>query len=174
MKKLLILMCVLALSSVASAALTLYLDGSAATSVDVLQNEVITIQLHSSDTSNYNAYVILEDLGTQVGALSNPSSEAPTGIAGELGGNSAYDEAAWGYGYLFTSASSTGQVAAGIQHTVDFESADLGTSVIGVFDGDGPYGLGGDEVSMLTINVVPEPATIALLCLGGLLLRKKK
>jgi hypothetical protein len=35
-------------------------------------------------------------------------------------------------------------------------------------DGYGPIQI------IATLNLVPEPATIALLCLGGLLLRKKK
>jgi hypothetical protein len=62
-------------------------------------------------------------------------------------------------------------IAPGAQYDVTITGLALGTYLI---DSDS-YGTGGGFNDVLTINVVPEPMTIALLGLGGLfLLRRRK
>jgi len=174
MKKLLVLMLVIGMASLANAAVYFYINGEdAGDSITINPSDVITIQIYSDNTDNWAMYVINEDLAGIIGALSNPTTNSN---AGGLGGNAVYDEVGWGYGYQFNTAQSTSptNVVAGVQHTVDFSSAVNGTTVIGMFDFNGPYTIGESELDTLTITVIPEPATIALLCLGGLLLRKKR
>jgi len=169
MKKLLVLVLVLGMASLANAGLSLYLNGSPAADTTIGLNDVVTIGLYSDDTSFFNAYVINgPDDPVAIGTLADPVDET---IAGNMAGHSDYAAAdGWGNGFLYTTAGSppTPGVAAGVQHTCTFSSAEVGVTTIYLYEGSDPYG----ELDSFTITV-PEPATIALLCLGGLLLRKK-
>ncbi|UCF43748.1 MAG: hypothetical protein JSV99_02120, partial [Planctomycetota bacterium] len=83
MKRLLVLVIVFAVTSAANAALTYYLDDApAVTPLEIQTNEVITIQVYSSDTSNWLGYAVQQDTGvasTMVGWLSNGRSYYDTG-----------------------------------------------------------------------------------------------
>jgi len=173
MKKLLVLMLVLGIASMANATLFLYQNGAAVggSTITMAPGATITLQVYSTDTSNYNAYVINGDdsaVADLIGVLGNP---IVLSAAGDMSSKSPYtDGGGWGNGELFGTAGSpaSGTVHVGVQHTIDFVAAGAGETIVHLYDGTSYEGL-----DMVTI-IVPEPATIALLCLGGLLLRKKK
>jgi len=171
MKKLLVLVLVLGMASFANATVSLYLNGSPAdAAITIGIDETITIQVYSDDTSIYPAYVINgADDPLSIGLLDNAVSLSG---AGNMAGTPQPYEAGggWGPGFLFTTAGSppTPGIVAGVQHEVDFSSSEAGVTTVYLYEGNDPYG----ELDSIEITV-PEPATIALLCLGGLLLRKK-
>jgi hypothetical protein len=70
MKRLAALLIVFALASTANGALSLGIDGSPAPgSVELVTDEVLTIEIYSSDTSSYIGYILRETSG--VGGLYN-------------------------------------------------------------------------------------------------------
>ncbi len=168
------LILILSLASTANAFPSLYINGSPApSSVELAVDEVLTVQIYSSDQSNWLGYLIMDEGG--VGALSNAVTYNITphpdgGCAGGQGSNVAYSYAGWGAGYEFTTAGvgSPTDVVAGTQHTADYSSSVTGTAYVGLYDdsyGEWPA----DE---LYITVVPEPCTVLLLGLGGLAVLK--
>ena len=167
MKKLLVLGLVLALTSMASAVITQNPGGGG--TYDLMVDTTLTIEISEStgNQAGMLVYVIVEDGGD--GALSNAIA---TSKAGELGDTTPYTESGWGVGYELASGSTTGQVEAGVQWTVDYYGANVGDScVVSIWDGGGSFVTPDDYI---TINVIPEPMTIALLGLGGLFLRRRK
>jgi hypothetical protein len=168
MKKLVLLALVLGMASIASATLTL-IPGSGG-EITINTNQVLTIQVSDTATAQEGklSYVIVEEGG--VGALSDAVALPE---AGELGGTNPYSYAGWGAGFELASGSAQqpGTLVPGVQFTVDFMSAAQGTAIVSLWDGGGSYQAADDYV---TVNVVPEPMTLALLGLGGLLLRHKK
>ncbi|UCF43217.1 MAG: PEP-CTERM sorting domain-containing protein [Planctomycetota bacterium] len=179
MKRLSVLFMVLALASTSNAALSFYIDGSPAPATMTIQtDEVITIQLHSSDASFWLAYGGLRDTGvpsTMVGGMGNGHTYKGTdfgpdgGNAGEIG-----DIVFFTNGFEAVTGSTSGQVVAGIQHRFDYSSSEEGTATLGLFLPPN-YSWDGDEIDRIDITVVPEPTTITLLGLGALcLLRKRK
>jgi hypothetical protein len=175
MKKLLILVLVLGLTSVASATISLNISGT----VDVTQGDTLTVDVSSDSSvqSGWIGYVIVEEGGD--GALSNPVIWQPHsggGNAGNLAATSPYSESGWGVGYYMIAGATDSSLAAGVQFSVDYDTSalDVGDSCIVSLWDDGVGYETGDEQGIATINVVPEPATIALLGLGGLFLRRRK
>jgi hypothetical protein len=167
MKKLLVLALVLALTSMASAVLTQNPGGGGTYLLEVGQTLTIEISESTGNQAGMLVYAIVEDGGD--GALSNGIA---TSNAGELGAVNDYSYAGWGVGYELASGSTTGQVQAGIQWTVDYYGANVGDiAVISIWDGGGSFEVADDSI---TVEVVPEPMTIALLGLGGLFLRRRK
>ncbi|UCF43749.1 MAG: PEP-CTERM sorting domain-containing protein [Planctomycetota bacterium] len=172
----LILVCALVLP--ANADLSFYINGSSAPSAMTIQTEeVITIQLHSSDASNWLAYGALRDTGvpsTMVGDFGNGHTYKGTdsgpdgGNAGELGSIVVYADS-----FEALTGSSSDQVVAGIQHRLDYSSADVGTATLGLFLPPN-YSWDGDEVARIDVTVVPEPMTMSLLALGGALVLVRK
>ncbi|UCF43098.1 MAG: PEP-CTERM sorting domain-containing protein [Planctomycetota bacterium] len=184
MKRLLALFMILALASTADAALSYYLESApAVTPLEIPTNEVITIQIYSSDTSNWLGFAVQQDTGvasTMVGWLSNGRSYYGDpnliiiGNAGESGGYSWYDEPGWAKsGYEFRTQTISGQVEAGIQHAMDYSSSEVGTTRIGLFRPPN-YSWYADELSYIDITVVPEPMTMGLLALGGVALLRRR
>jgi hypothetical protein len=173
MKKLLVLVLILGMASLANAALLLYVGGVAVggTTITMAPMSSITLQVYSTDTANYNTYLINgADDPVAMGTLSDGANNSNAGSFANApetysaGGG-------WGDGYLFNTGSThvPTDVVAGVQHTALFTAGVAGETIVYLYDGSDPYG----ELDRVTL-VVPEPATIALLCLGGLLLRKKK
>jgi hypothetical protein len=169
MRKFLIVALVLGISSAANAVL-IYVDGSdPGSSIEIGEGVTPVISVVSEDASSWLGYIIIEEGGT--GALSNP---ARLDAAGDMGAVSPYTEAGWGAGYELTIAMSPGgasAIAVGPQFTLDYVGGVLGqTATISLFV-DPEYGTPVDSVA---ITVVPEPMTVILLGLGGLLLRRRK
>jgi len=169
MRKFLIVALVLGISSAANAVL-IYVDGSdPGPSIEIGEGVTPVISVVSEDASSWLGYLIIEEGGT--GALSNP---ARLDAAGDMGAASAYAEAGWGAGHELTIAMSPGgapAIAVGPQFTLDYVGGVLGeTAQISLFV-DPEYGT---PVDTLTITIVPEPMTVILLGLGGLLLRRRK
>lgn len=169
MKRLLMMMLVLGMASVASAVL-IQVDGQdPGQTVDIAEGITSVISVVSEDTSGWLGYIIIEDGGT--GALGDA---ARLDAAGDIGSVSAYTEAGWGVGYELTVAMGQGGVpviAVGPQFTMNYSGGVLGdTATISLFL-DPEYGVPADSVA---ITIVPEPMTVILLCFGSLFLRRRK
>jgi hypothetical protein len=160
MKKLLILMLVLGLASAANAVVTLGGD----TEVDL--GGTCTVTIVSSDTTMWGGYIEqLEYLMTGVVATSNAGEQAVVNYAPE-GYADTYELEAKDTTDPFDS------VVAGIQFNVTVSAGSLvedDTILLTLYDTDWST-----VIDTATVTVVPEPMTIALLGLGGLLLRRRK
>lgn len=170
MKKLLVLMMVLGLASTANAALTsieIYADGSAAGStIEVVTSGSITLQIYSSNDDSGLAYLDIYDNG-----LYTYTAPTFTTNAGDSGG--AVDTGTYeGYNSLevTVSATTSGTITPGVMMEV-VVTAGTGTGSVGIRLVEGA---GYTTVDTTTLNIVPEPVTIALLGLGGLFLRRRK
>jgi len=161
MKKLLISLMVLGLVSTANAALEITQDGQAVTMIPPGDQQ---IGVSSTDTSTWVGYIIVEEGG--VGVLADA---VVLEGAGDLGAAAEYAEDGWGAGYeLVVAASPTGTpVVAGPQFTMN---------IVGGVEGDMiPLYVDPDyEVPVAVVEVIPEPATLMLLGLGGLFLRRRR
>lgn len=170
MKKCLILMLVLGMTSMASAVVVDAGLNPHGGPLDVVVGTTLTITVTAGLDGNWLGYVIVDEGG--VGALGN-ALVLPA--AGGMGSAVPYAEAGWGVGYNLTAAENPpGTAVVGNQFTVDFMSLDLGTALVSLWNdaADPTYTT---PVDTLAINVIPEPMTIALLGLGSLfLLRRRK
>lgn len=168
MRKFLVVALVLGIASAANA-VVIYVDGSdPGESIEIGEGLTPVISVVGEDASSWLGYIIIEEGGT--GALGNALN---LDAAGDMGAVSPYAEAGWGSGYELTIAMSPGgtAVAVGPQFTLDYVGGLLGETVrISLFV-DPEYGTPADSVA---ITVVPEPMTVILLGLGGLLLRRRK
>ena len=168
MKKLLILVLVLGIAQLASATVFLSVDGTTA-AVDG-----VTVPVGGSIT----VYVVDTVAGADTGwywdmAKTEPATMAlPVAEQGfiapavlDLSTGALYD-------YGLTAAMGSGFPTAGQQFSAVFTATgDAGQSfTMDLLQGASPYG----SVDPLTVNIVPEPATMAILGLGALLLRRKK
>ena len=198
MKKLLVLVLILGMASLANAALVWSYAGSTATQSGgtyvVNVGDTITLALSSNNATSAGINV---DIITDNGAAGNFTGASVSGIftlgiAGisvpDLDGMLAPDVSGQAIGdWAMVSAASGGSMAA-INSTIFSVTyvvgAGAGTITINGLANTGSQGWEQnlDQVQLLTTTetlpvaqmVIPEPATIALLCLGGLLLRKKK
>ena len=127
------------------------------------------ITVVSEDISSWLGYIIIEDGGA--GALGNADK---LDAAGNIAAVFAYTEPGWGAGYELTAAMSPGgapAIAAGPQFTMDYTGGTLGqTAMISLFV-DPEYGT---PASSVAVTIVPEPMTVVMLGLGGLLMRRRK
>jgi hypothetical protein len=171
MKKLLVLMLVLGMVSAANATVVFYYgDSDAGTSVDVVAGGSITLQVYDDNTTQdgYIAYWYV-DWG-EPGTLTNGAYTANAGSSAVI---AAYTETGVGTGYEMQSMSVADDIAVGVQWTADFDATGLTqgqSATLSIYDGR----IGYSTADTLTVNVVPEPLTIALLGLGGLFLRRRK
>ncbi len=168
MKRVLALVLVLGLACSANATY-LQIDGLSSDNYNLLEGSTVTISIISEDDSNWLGYLIVPD--GSPGTLSNPTI---WDAAGNLGEAIPYTELGWGTGYELTAATSFGgipAVEAGQQFTFDFSGGIAGQSTQLLLFADPDYLT---PLDAITITIVPEPLTIALLGLGALFLRKKK
>lgn len=163
MKKLLILMLVLGMSSLASATIT----AVAPDSIEVGVTDIISVS--SDSTADGGIYLDIYYLSDSSYTLSNLTL---TSLAPSLSSFSWYtasydnDEIE----ILFASAPEE-VVTTGVWFTLDITCDAMVDVLVEVYDSASPYPL----LQTMTIEQVPEPMTIALLGLGSLfLLRRRK
>ena len=171
MKKLLILMLVLGLASAANAAIVISLDG--ATDIDEITISVSdTVVIDIYDDQPYSAsYIVYLDIGPIADGDYSLSDARLGPAAGDYasilqGTYEGYDDFEVSQADLVDPTP-----GAGVIFLVDLhcESVDPdGVVLVDLFDA------GGCLIDSATIHQVPEPMTIALLGLGGLLLRRRR
>ena len=165
----LILVFVLAsVASVANATLILSVDNNI---VDITDPCVVAM-VDSDDNSATTWGVYLDptsDFDNNYAKLQNPVTlrDGANGDVGSAGGVTSSTAPAAGHDYQ----SAGGQRQAGLWSTVDFVGLTVGTYTITLYDSAGTTGT---VLDTETIQVIPEPATIALLGLGGLLLMRRR
>jgi hypothetical protein len=164
MKKLLIFMCVLALASMANATNLTWSTNA----VTLAVNESITLQLVADNNMAYNDKWVgtydSTDVGSTITSLLERNNNA--GDSSTIVEQTSAGYPGW---YCVMAADMTepfNSILSGIQYDVTIQGLAVGTYQYHSDDA------GSDTDDILTV-VVPEPVTIALLCLGGLLLRKK-
>ena len=175
MKKLIVVVLVLALASVANATLSFDVPGAVNGEITIYVSDTISIGIYSDGTGagglgQYSAILV----------NSNPAGGEWTGdytIAGPdiTRGDATVEVGAYGDPTLVEIINVKGdltQLVPGTGFTVDFHCLMADETVeillIDLAEGDVP-------VDVLTVHqLIPEPMTIALLGLGGLFLRRRK
>ena len=171
MKKVVTLMLVLSMVSMASAALSLTVDGQDTAAIELLPSDSIWIGVESDDTLQYQCYIIMTvtdpALGEWTGGnvVSTPPLISPPGWT-YFG--TAVDPSmdAW-FGDLATVGSEPNPTI-GVGGAVEYHGLGVGDVTVTLYDSFFV------PIDTLTVTQIPEPATMALLGLGGLLLRRKK
>jgi hypothetical protein len=167
MKKVLILLMVLGLASVSYAVPTVNLSWSVDT-VELDINETAVVTLNADNNANYNNKWV----GNTAGTIAEIVDLEVLDAAGEdgTGVSQAPTYAGW---WTVKAADSSGTPLDTIQTGPQYRLTIKGLAVGSYTLNSDYYGENGGTNDVLTI-VVPEPITIALLGLGGLLLRRRK
>lgn len=168
MRKLVVLMLVLGMASLANASLVLTINGGLGATVNV--GDTVTLALDST-TTDAMAYIDVL-LGGGTFTLSEPVAGAALGdmgsvsrVAGttELGYEEIFAQQAW--------APTASNPVSGRIVTVSLVATGEGQIALQLWDNAIGYS---EPAQTGIINVIPEPATMLILGLGGLLLRRKK
>jgi hypothetical protein len=170
MKKLLVLSLVLGMASLASAALTLVVNGQdAGAAITLMPSDTIWIGINQSETRGFAAYVIMTVPAP--GEWTGQSRVNSAGFPGTVPGWTYYGTAvdpsldAWFYN---GSIATVDPFPTGVHAEVQFHCKAQGDVIITL------YNEAFAAIDTLTIHQIPEPATMALLGLGALVLRRKK
>ena len=170
MKKLLILMLVLCMASMANATLTLV--SSAGTTMTTGTTSMIGINTDTGIAGGgpwVNIIVDEGDPGSWTGSGGTiyypPAIADPSVYTYYYGAYSGYGDA-W---ILFGAAPTPTLGGTGILADFEFQCDGLGDVTISLYNSDFS-----SVITTLTITQIPEPMTIALLGLGGLFLRRRK
>lgn len=179
MKKLLILMLVLGLVSTASAVTMSLTSGGSSTltiGTDVEIDDVITVDLVLADNSSglqYVDFVSSTSDGTKplISAVGSWAQMTIMPDAGTLTSGDILDA---------TASAPGGQEKSGTVYSFSATVKGTGEITPVMTSGDywfvltNPYFYYGNTVTQNALTIVPEPATVMLLGLGGLLLRRRK
>lgn len=170
MKKLVALMLVLGLATAANATISLSLNGSPAPDEYTMnQDTVVKIDITSDlDNMPYGAWIGLdpaEGLGEWQGSWTIYPIAGNTAGA-QLPGETGYP--GWCFAEAKTSDPDNAPITAGKHFEIDYHCTGLGDVAIILQD----FQL--VEVDRIVIHQIPEPVSMLLLGLGGLLLRRRK
>jgi hypothetical protein len=165
MKKVLILLMVLGITSIAGAAtnLTWSVD-----TVNVGVSDTVHVTLSADNNSAYDPKWMGNTAGT-IAEIVDVQKRAAAGEDGAVVDKAPGSDGWWTLAAADTTGTPGDTIQSGIQYDVTIKGLAVGTYTL---DSD-YYGAGGATNDVLTI-IVPEPITIALLGLGGLLLRRRK
>ena len=174
MKKLLILSLVLGIASLANAGLSLTVDGVAAggeitiaPSDNIMLGIVSDVQGQTGDTGQYDALLVITDLalGSWTGVIQLGPAAIPDafGVIDPDGDDPSLA--------LFVNSDGipTTLADAGLGAEFEFHCEGEGDVVVLLVDL-----VTGEEIPLMIHQEVPEPATMGLLALGGLFLRRRK
>lgn len=167
MKKVLVLMLVLGFASMATAAIVLTVDGEIAesSSIYLAPSDYAMIGLYNDGSVPFTyGYLSVEPGGfgswTGFGEMHSPPA-VPGAYAYYFG----YSPG-WGDSWIIVADYGVNEI--GILGEFEFHMEGPGSTTISYFD------LYTYEVSTLVIHEIPEPATMLILGLGGLMLRRKQ
>jgi hypothetical protein len=181
-EKLLILMLVLGLASTANAYIELSVNGDTTVEeVDLYIGESLVIGVHGSAAESYSTIIIIEGDPGGGGEWGDSGAAAPgyyyeagypvvLPAAGDMAGAGRYEDAGWGFGYWLIAEQSVGSVPAGLHFELLYRCRGPENEYVTISLWR-DFGLAEDTI---VIHQIPEPATICLLALGGLLLLRRR
>ena len=174
MRKLLILMLVLGMASMANAALTLTIGGvDAGTEYTLTPTDTIWIGVNTDTAVQFNAAVMINDDPCSLAGGSWTGGNVIYIPPAKPGSYNTFSPYSPGYGvgwYLAASSPSTVLPLSGLIAEYEFHcDAAVYDVLINLLDSDFTTVL-----DTVTIHQIPEPMTLALLGVGALLLRRRK
>ena len=159
-------MLVLGLASAANAVLSLTVDGGDAPGeITINPSDTIVVSIHSDNTAAYNAFFYMWD---GPGTFTGPRVRQGN-MSVAYGPYPSYYGYSYDY-YLVSIDDSGGNLVPGSGFEVDLHCDGPGDVLVELRQFSEPYTI----IDSLTIHQTPEPMTIALLGLGGLLLRRRR
>ena len=191
MKKLLVLMLVLAMASLANAQLVFTLNGEPQPDeITILPSDIIELDLELAAGHNISGYQLMYQLNnSQAELIIDAASQDPplpglsdiqfpwaSFFAGKVNGSETESGGQWVEitANNFSPATPTVLMTDMYLHCLEATDVILTICVSGGTVIDGVELELGKEMHTLTVHQVPEPMTIALLGLGGLFLRRRK